>query len=266
MAVGDPVIFPVSPLGEIAIGRIDGGYERRDSDQQLAATGYPNVRRVDWLKTVPRTAFTQPALHSFGSFLTVSTSNDHLDEVIRVLTDQVVTVDAAPVMPESTIQGQTIANANLYEAATQETEDFLMKQWQKTGAAFEHVVAAVLQALGYSATVTQASGDHGVDIIAHPDALGLQSPYIKVQVKSGTGTVGEAEVNQLKGLLNPDEQGLFVSLGKFSTGAEAVGRSSATLTLIGPKQFVRLFLNHYDRLDPAWQAKFPLRRVFVPFG
>lgn len=114
--------------------------------------------------------------------------------------------------------------------------------------------------------MTQASVDHGVDVIAHPDALGLERPFIKVQVKSGTSSIGEPEVNQLKGLLNPGEQGVLVSLGKFTSAAKTVERSSPNVTLIGPQRFIELFLGHYDKLKPEWRAKFPLKQVFVPFS
>ena len=264
MREGQPIVFPVRPTGEIAIGRIAGDYRWSD-DPELVANDYNNVRPVEWLKVVPRTVFSQAALHSFGSFLSVSTSDDYLEEVLAVLAGEPVADEPTP-SAEIADTGEEGATArNLYETAAQETEDYLLKAWQRTGAEFEHVVGAVFEALGYTATVTSASGDHGFDVIAHPDPLGLERPFIKVQVKSGTSSVGEPEVNQLRGLLNPGEQGVLVSLGKFTSGAEAVARSSSAVTLIGPKRFVRLFLEHYDHLAPEWRAQFPLKQVFVPF-
>jgi restriction system protein len=266
MKVGDPLVFPVRPTGEIAIGRIAGLYEW-SSDPMLTQYDTNNVRPVEWLKIVPRTAFSQAALHSFGSFLTISTSDDYLDEVRAILLGQGATDDPAdPVSAHAEIVEEAASARNLYETAAQETEDYLLRTWQRTGAAFEEVVAALFQARGYTATVTPASGDHGVDVIAHPDPLGLERPYIKIQVKSGSGSVGEPDVHQLRGLLHADEQGVLVSLGRFSGGALAIERNSPNLTLIGPKRFVRLFLDHYDRLSPEWRAKFPLRQVFVPFS
>src|SRR5690606_10804306 len=211
------------------------------------------------------TAFSQAALHSFGSFLSVSTSDDYLEEVQAVLGGEApAAVQVAA--PEDEAAEEEAAAQSLFDAATQETEDYLLKAWQRTGTAFEHVVGALFEALGYTATVTPKSGDHGVDVIAHPDRHGLGRPFIKVQVKSGTGKVNEPEVNQLRGLLHPGEQGVLVSLGGFTSGAETVARSSSNVTLIGPKRFVRLFLDHYDRLDAEWRARFPLKQVFVPFG
>ncbi len=265
MKVGEPVVFPVRPTGEIAIGRTAGEYHSADDDPALVANGYSNVRSVDWLKVAPRTMFSQAALHSFGSFLSVSTSNDYLEEVQTVLQAETIVEEAGSVLADEANTPDDATAQNLFETAAQETEDYLLKAWQGTGAAFEEVVGAVFEALGYTATVTQASGDHGVDVIAHPDALGLERPYIKVQVKSGAGTVGEPEVNQLRGLLNQGEQGVLVSLGKFAPGAKAVERGSPSITLIGPKRFVKLFLDHYGDLAPEWRTKFPLKQVFVPF-
>ena len=58
------------------------GPYRRSSDPDLAE--YPHIRQVEWLAVVQRTAFTQVALYSFGSLLTVGTSNDYLEEVVIV--------------------------------------------------------------------------------------------------------------------------------------------------------------------------------------
>ena len=266
MQVGDLVVYPIKGSSEILLGKISGPYRWASDDQQLVGADYNNVRAVQWVRETARTAFSQAALHSFGSFSSVSRSNDYLEEVQAVLAGA-----QAPIVAKTTSEHDASVSeeseeqeSSLFDMATQETEDFLLKAWQRTGAAFEEVVASVLEAIGYTAKVTQASGDHGVDVIAHPDPLGLERPFIKVQVKSGTSTVGEPEVNQLKGLLNQGEQGILVSLGKFAGGAMAVERSSPNLTLIGSKEFVRLFLEHYDELDPVMRARFPLKRVYVP--
>lgn len=260
MAEGDPIILPVKPTGEIAIGKIVGAYRWETDDPDLIENDYRNTRSVEWLKIVPRTEFSKAALHSFGSFTSVSTSNDHLDEVIAVLTEsapQLQVIDNEETDEET-------PEFNLYETAVQETEDYLLKAWQGTGHFFEEVVAAVFEAIGYTVTVTQASGDHGVDVIAHPDPLGLVKPYIKIQAKSGTGKIGEPEVNQLKGTLNADDKGILVSLGGFTPRASEVERVSPNLVLIDGKRFVDLFLDHYEKLDPTWQGRYPLKRVLVP--
>ena len=268
MIIGDPVVFPVRPTGEIAIGKISSDYVFSVDDKDLVDNDYNNIRRVEWLKIVPRTVFSKTALHSFGSFSTVSTSNDHLEEVLAILSLQVspedLTDGAAP-DTVSVLDEDESPTTSLYETATQETEDYLLKAWRGSGQDFEHIVAAVFRALGYSTQVTPASGDHGIDVIAHPDPLGIETPFIKVQVKSGAGSVGEPDVNQLKGAVLDDEKGVLVCLGKFTSGAEAAARAKSNITLIDAKKFVALFLDHYEQLEPDWRAKFPLRRTFVPY-
>ena len=175
MKVGDPIVLPVKPTREIAIGRIASEY-RFD-----VGCPKPSIRNVKWLSVVPRTAFSQPALNSFGAFLTVSTSNDYLEEVNAILEGK--ELQGPQVADDSAADDEEFAG--LDEQATQATEDYLLKAWRRTGVHFEEVVAAVFRAMGYTAFVTAPSGDHGVDVIAHPDALGIERPYVKVQVKSG---------------------------------------------------------------------------------
>ncbi len=268
MRVGDPVVFPVRVSREIALGRISSDYNY-SSDAELVQGDYRNVRNVEWLRIVPRTAFSKNALHSFGSFSTVSTSSDFLDEYLSVLFERNIIDDSSK--PSSSLDnGADLSEEedeeafDLYGTAVQETEDYLLKEWQRSGAAFEHVVAAVIETLGYTATVTQASADHGVDVIAHPDPLGLQSPFIKVQAKSGTKAIGEPEINQLLGSVQTGEKGIFVSLGGFTPAAKAKARNCANLTLVDAKKFVSLFLEHYEKLSPIYRAKYPLSRVYVP--
>lgn len=264
MEIGDPVVFPIRQSREVAIGRVTGEYRYEESGQ-LQELDYANVRHVEWLRIVPRTTFSKSALHSFGSFSSLSTSNDHLEEVIAVLSGDTLPDDAAtPDKDTPGVPDDDDEAPDLFETATQETEDYLLKAWHRTGIAFEPVVAALLEAMGYTAKVTKGSGDHGVDVIAHPDPLGLKPPFIKVQAKSGTGTVGEPEVSQLIGCLNPGEKGIFVSLGTFSSQARSKARNAADISLIDAKGFVSLFLDHYEELAPEWRAKFPLSRVYVP--
>jgi len=58
MRQGDPIVFPVRPTREIAIGRITGEYEYVTDDRQLMEAKYPNLRRVEWLKIVEDRVFT----------------------------------------------------------------------------------------------------------------------------------------------------------------------------------------------------------------
>jgi restriction system protein len=270
------------------IGRVTGAYRWAGDDRQLVDNDYCNIRPVEWLKTVPRIAFSDAALHSFGSFSSVSTSDEHLEEVIAVLQKEQglagpnVRARAAPSKaecgPDPVVAGPRSASAgaaaepvaadafNLAERAVEETKDYLIRQWSRSGTDFEEVVAAVFRAMGYTATTQQGTHDLGVDVIAHPDPLGVQSPLLKVQCKSGTGTVGGPAVKQLRGLLNGPEKGILVALGGFSNDARHVQQNDADLVLIDADRFVELFLNHYEGLAPEWRHRFPLTRVYVATG
>jgi restriction system protein len=290
MKVGDPVVYPVKGSREIMIGKVVGPYRWANDDRELVENDYCNVRNVKWLKTVPRIAFSDAALHSFGSFSSVSTSDEHLEEVIAVLAKEKDL--GAPTVTGAVVPGKTdrevidgggrvtsfpnveTAEAvvvlpdapNLAERAVEETKDYLLRQWSRTGTDFEHVVAAVFRAMGYTATTQRGTHDLGVDVVAHPDPLGVQPPLLKIQCKSGTGTVGAPTIKQLRGLLNGPEKGVIVSLGGFSNDARHVQQNDADLVLIDGERFVELFLEHYDRLAPEWRHRFPLTRVYVSTG
>jgi len=270
MAVGDPVVYPIKGSRDILIGEIAGPYRWAEDDAELLENNYCNVRKVKWLKRVPRVVFSQDALHSFGSFSSVSTSDDYLEEVIAVLKSDITTPSTAQPGHEEPMArlepsiGE--AKVNLAERAVEETEDFLLRQWSRTKQQFEHVVAAVFRAMGYTAQVQQGTHDLGVDVLAHPDPLGVRPPLLKIQAKSGTSKIGAKEVKELRGLLNQDEKGVLVSLGGFSTDARHVQQNDADLVLIDGERFVQLFLEFYDQLDPETRNQFPLRRVYVFVG
>jgi len=148
------------------------------------------------------------------------------------------------------------------------TEDFVIKQLAKDlkGVPFESFVADLFGALGYRTRVMQASGDKGVDVIAHRDELGIEPPIVKIQVKSTVGTVGDQEVSQLLGKVADREFSVLVTLGSFSKQAGDLADSKSNLCLIDGDEVVRLVLEHYESLDPRYQGIIPSRRVYVPEG
>jgi len=288
MHIGDPVVYPVKGSREIMIGEVAGPYRWAADDRELVEGDYCNVLPVKWIKTVPRIAFKQDALHSFGSFSSISTSDEHLEEVISVLAKEpgvpnpTVTGKVAPSKPQygsdkfvDTLPSTTgivgddvvsVDSVNLAERAVEETKDYLLRQWSRTGTDFEEVVAAVFRAMNYTATTQQGTHDLGVDVVAHPDPLGVQPPLIKIQCKSGMNPVGGPVIKQLRGLLNGPEKGVMVSLGGFTTDARHVQQNDADLVLLDGDRFVELFLAHYDRLAPEWRHRFPLTQVYVAAG
>ena len=150
--------------------------------------------------------------------------------------------------------------------AEETTGDFVIRRIMAdlSGYDFEVMVAHLLECMGYTARVTQKSGDGGVDVIAHMDALGFQPPIVKVQCKRMTSQVPRPEVDQLLGTLGEGEYGLFVSLGSFSRGGMELERNRAKLRLIDGEQFVELVLANYSRLSARYRSLIPLKQIYVP--
>ena len=258
MRLGDLVVLPAKRDRRIHIGRVDGPYEYVAG----APDGYVNQRKVNWLKELPRTAFTQGALWETGSALTLFQVKNYADEYRFAAvsgSDAVAPAAAAAVDDDPTV-------AAVAEEIEDATSDFVLKQLARNvrGREFEFFVAHLLEAMGYRCRVTVASGDGGVDIIAHKDALGFEPPIIKVQVKSSQGQISEPDVKQLKGNLSGGEKGLFVTLGSFSNKATLFARTVPDIRLIDGADLVKLILEHYDQFSGNYRAAIPLKQVYVP--
>ena len=125
-------------------------------------------------------------------------------------------------------------------------------------------VAHLLNTMGYRTRVSPEGADGGIDIIAHKDELGFEPPIIKVQVKSGEGSVGDPIVSALYGKIVGDEFGLLVTLGTFTAQARSFARSKANLRLIDGTELVDFILEHYEEFGLRYKGLVPLKRVFVP--
>ncbi len=80
----DLMVHPIDGEQEIMIGMFYGGYARLD-EQALIDEDSAQVRKVRWLLTVPRSAFTKPAQRSFGSQFTIHSSSGYRHEVLALL-------------------------------------------------------------------------------------------------------------------------------------------------------------------------------------
>lgn len=254
MQPGELVIYPSKIDYQFHIGRIEGDY----AFQPQRSVDYPHARKVAWLKTVPRTFFSQGALAETNSILTVFQIKNYADEFADALTGKV----AGKVVLGA--EDETIAVVAL--DIEQTTRDFIRKRLAKAlkGYLFEAFVAELLRAMGYHARVTQQSGDGGVDVIAHRDELGIEPPIIKVQVKSSGGTTGDPEVSALYGKVDTNEVGLFVTLGTFSEQAKKYANSKPNLRLVNGEEILELIMRHYDDFDAQYKSLIPLKRVFIP--
>jgi restriction system protein len=260
MRDGDLVIYPSKADRMVNIGRFIGAptYHAGDPDT------YPVRRRVAWLAQRPRDTFSQGFLNEIGSALTLFQVKTHRAEALAAIGE------AGPAAPPSADPADPVdddtALAAVSKQAEERTEDFVIRRLMSglTGHEFEYFVAHLLEAMGYTARVTQASGDGGVDVIAHTDALGFQPPIIKVQCKRKTDSIAEADVNQLLGTLGEGEFGLFITLGSYSRSARILERNRAKLRLIDGEELVAMTLARYTSLAPRYRSLLPLKQVYVP--
>lgn len=130
---------------------------------------------------------------------------------------------------------------------------------------FQELVAALLRAMGYFTDFIAKGGkDGGLDIVAYQDVLGIQTPRIKVQVKHyPTNPVSVDPIRSLKGLLNPQEVGLFVTSGTFSSDARRFAREATIhIKLIDGEDLIDLWQQYYSKLTDEDKNMLPLHPIY----
>jgi len=217
---------------------------------------------------VPRSLFPQAALFEIGSAITLFQVRRHthvFGQYFDATSDDTFAQEVAAQHSEPETAATWAAEEPDADRIDQATRDFIEKALltELSTEEFEYFTADLLRAMGYQARVTQFSGDGGVDVIAHKDPLGLEPPLIKVQCKQTRGTNGGPDVQRLIGTLTSGELGLFVTTGTFSRDALDLERSRQNLRLLSRTDIVDLTLRHYAALDAQWQARMPLRKVWV---
>lgn len=252
MKVGDFVAYPSKRDRHVHLGQVEAGYKY----EQSIEPGYPHHRSVVWRRSIPRTSFSQGALFELGSAMSFFQVRNYADEFLTALQGTV-----NPPIPE---RDKTVA---LVAEEIEETAgDFVLKQLatEIKGHPLADFIAHLLGTMGYHTRVSPEGPDGGIDIIAHKDELGFKPPIIKVQVKSGEGSVGDPIVSALYGKVSPGEFGLLVTLGSFTAQARTFARSKSNLRLIDGAELVSLALRHYEGFDSRYKGLLPLRRVYVP--
>lgn len=250
--IGDIVAYPSKKDRHIHLGKIVGNYKYDPSLE----SGYPNMRQVQWIKSVPRTSFTQGALYEIGSAMSLFQIKNYADEYLAAIEGKAVTpaIESDPTVAE------------VSEDIEETTRDFILKTLAQElkGHPFARFVGHLLETMGYRTRISPEGPDGGIDIIAHKDELGFEPPIIKVQVKSSEGKIGDPDVSALYGKVSTGEHGLLVTLGKFTNQAINFAKSKSNLRLIDGDDLVELILSHYEQFDSRYKGLIRLKRVFVP--
>ena len=248
--VGDYVVFPSKVDRMINLGMVESEYYF-DTNASL----YPNRRKVTWLRHLPRTAFSQGALHEVGSALSFFQVKNYAEEYLKAL-DKDFKGDIVEPDTDETV-------ARTAEEIIESTRDFILKELSKNlkGYDLEPFVANLLQAMGYRTILSPRGGDSGVDIIAYKDEL---PPRIVVQVKSQDGDIKETTIQSLKGAMREGDYGLFVTLSNYTKNAQAYLDHTPIIRGINGTELVELVLKYYDQLSEKYRKMIPLKMVYIP--
>lgn len=156
--------------------------------------------------------------------------------------------------------------ANLNQLEEQAIDGIKQFIQQKKPYEFQDFVAALLRAMGYYTPFISPKGkDGGIDIIAHQDPLGIQTPRIKVQVKHyPENPISADAIRSLKGLINSTEEiGLFVTSGRFSSEAERFAReANVHVKLINGEELISLWQKFYEKMPDEDKNLLPLQSIY----
>ncbi len=262
MQEGDFMVLPRKTTSQIAIGRVTGPYRYQKVNGKLRHT-----RPVEWSRPdVPRVAFEQDLLNSFGNRMTVcSISRNQAAARVRSVLE-------GKSDPGHSVETGKSQNPDLPEETepdlSQMANDQIVARIQSRFKAHDlaRLVDAVLQAEGWQTKISPPGPDGGADILAGHGSLGLESPRLCVQVKS-QGTPADVTVfRTLQGTMQSfkAEQGLLVCWGGFNKVVLRESRQSHFIVRLWDSgDLVQAIYRNYESLPAEIQAELPMKRVWI---
>ncbi|MER9456577.1 restriction endonuclease [Mesorhizobium sp. M0478] len=261
---GDLAIVPLKTTGQIAIGQVTGDFFLNSENRP--------ARRVKWLRTdLPRDAVKQDLLYSLGASQTVCEVQRN-DAATRF---KVLLQSGHDPGPNGKSFNTSGAEQNTADSLADAQVDFIIPAQDQierhisanfVGHAFTELVAAILRAQGYQTRVSPPGADKGVDIVAGQGALGLESPRLVVQVKSGDIVVDQPALQSLLGTIQDThaEYGLLVSWSGFKSSVrQRTNDLYFRVRFWGRQELIEALYSVYDRLPEEIRADLPLRRIWV---
>lgn len=273
---GHLIAMPLKSSRAIALGVVTGGYQYRTEEPDPSKR---HVVKVDWRVTdLPRSDVKQDLLYTLGSLLSIfAPRKNHAVERLWALLEsrtdpgQVSFMEGLVVpgtqkaisLPETDGVDEPELQVDIDEAARDQITARIAEEF--SGHGLETLVAEILRAEGFTCSVAGGSADGGIDIIAGRGILGMDSPRIIAQVKSGS-QISDPVVSQLHGVLSTQgaDQGLLVAWGGLSKPArDSLKGHQLKIRVWEAPEVVEAVLRTYDRLPEDIRTRIPLKRVWM---
>ena len=253
---GDWVLTPDRYTRTVLFGRVEGTYVFL---KDILGPDFSHARKVKWAGKFSRDEMSVPLKNSSGGISTILNMDQYASELQRLIRQEPRSSETV------TTEEKEPPEVPFHEEAKAKADELISDIISRIDPMeLQELVAGLLQAMGYRTRVGPMGRDQGVDVVAYPDALGFQTPRIKVQAKHRQNPAGGPDIRNLVGALNADERGLFVSTGGFSKDARTEAGKSSRITLVDADELVLLLTEHYDKLDSDYKAMVPLRKIWVP--
>lgn len=272
---GDLLVMPLKTTKQIAMGRVTSGYLYLGDDRPADCR---HVVEVDWkVSDIPRTAVKQDLLYTLGSAISIFSPSKNnavarLEHLLAHGTDPGAVVPM-PIPGAGSTTGTTVTDDSgvdepeLTTDYAQAATDQIMARIQEDFAGHDlaALVAAVLEVEGFRCLVSPPGPDGGIDISTGRGPLGLDSPRLLVQVKSGN-QIGAPIVSQLQGVMATygADQGLFVAWGGLTKQArDTLRHQHLRVRVWEAGDVVDAVLRTYDSLPEETRNRLPLKRIWV---
>lgn len=253
--INDLVAVPLKSQSSVIIGEIVGDYEYTE----IYGINCKHIRRVNWLKTFPRTTFDQDILYSFSAQMTVfQVKRNNAEERIKNM------LSKQPALKGEKRFEIDEEKIDIEQYARDQIEKHIEKKFKGHGLAI--LVEAVLIAQGYVTKQSPPGPDGGIDILAAAGPLGFSSPKICVQVKSTSNPSDVKVLRELQGVMQKvrAEQGLLVSFGGFTKTALKEARDSFfTIRLWDAGALLDSVFRYYNQFDDEIKTELPLKRIWT---
>jgi len=262
ISTGDLVMLPSKIRPQVIyVGEVLSEYKFSAEADLL----YQHTHSVKWLKEISRKELDPDIKHSSQSSLTIfQIKRPNAEARIRKMLKVPVPPTATQQPPPDDSEPEEIEEVDIEDAALQEIADRLIAKYKGHGLA--KIVAAILEAKGFTTWVSPPGPDNGVDILASRGSLGFDPPRICVQVKSGDNALERTVLDQLVGAMtnHKADYGMLVSWGGFkSTIQREEANQFFKVRLWTHREIIKEFLQHYEDLPEEIHETIPLKRIWI---